>query len=159
MNGERTKWFRRWDVAAITAMLVLVATVYTMAKHPMQWDQNTVDIADIKPRLAKVEANLQEVRDVNQAQMTMIIRELDGLHKDIKIFRESRTEAEHAMYCSKCGTKLENWPGDLGPSWCPRCEGDGGLNCIARDVRNCALPSIAKWTNTGSSARERDATT
>ena len=103
MNGERTKWFRRWDVAAITAMLVLVATVYTMAKHPMQWDQNTVDIADIKPRMAKVEANLQEVRDVNQAQMTMIIRELDGLHKDIKIFRESRTEADTPRIAQNAG--------------------------------------------------------
>ena len=77
--------------------LVLVAlTVYTMAKHPMQWDQNTVDIADIKPRLAKVEANLQEVRDVNQAQMTMILRELDGIHKEVKIAREaSRADSVH----------------------------------------------------------------
>ena len=87
--------FRRWDMAAIAAFLLLCGTVYSMAKHPVQWDQNSVDIADLKPRVANVEAEQKLDRAVNQAQMTMIIREFEGLHRDFKRYHdESRAQAE-----------------------------------------------------------------
>lgn len=94
MTDERHKWYRRYDMAAITALLLLAGTVYTMAKHPVQWDQNTADLADLKPRVSKVEANVQEIRDINQAQMTMIVRELDGIHREMKIGREAYRSSE-----------------------------------------------------------------
>ena len=87
---------RKWDIAYITAFLILCGTVYTMAKHPLQWDQNTIDIADLKPRVDSLESSQKADRAVNQAQMTLIIRELDGIHREVKIAREaSRADNVH----------------------------------------------------------------
>ena len=87
---------RKWDIAYITAFLILCGTVYTMAKHPMQWDQNTKDLDDLKPRVTSLEKAVAEDRAVNQTQMTLILRELDGIHREVKIAREaSRADNVH----------------------------------------------------------------
>lgn len=89
MNDPRQRWFRKWDLVTIPALLMLAGTLYRMAQHPMQWDQNTADIADLRPRVTALEKVVAEDRAVNQTQMTLILRELDGIHRDVKIVRDS----------------------------------------------------------------------
>ena len=79
MDQEFKRRFRKWDLVTIPALLLLVGTLYRMAQHPMQWDQNTKDLDDLKPRVTSLEKAVAEDRAVNQTQMTLILRELDGI--------------------------------------------------------------------------------
>lgn len=81
--------FRKWDIAYITAFLLLCGTVYTMAKHPMQWDENTEKIKAFEPRIDSAEKSITEIRSVQTTQMTLIIRELDSIHRELKVRREA----------------------------------------------------------------------
>jgi len=75
---------RKADLAYIGAILLLCGTVYTMAKHPMQWDEDTARLDKLEPRVSSIESNIVEDRSRNQAQMTLIIRELDEIHKELR---------------------------------------------------------------------------
>lgn len=88
-DHDRTKWYRKWDLITIPALLMLAGTLYRMAQHPMQWDQNTMDLNDLKPRVTALERTVAEDRAVNQTQMTMILRELDAIHHDVKIVKRT----------------------------------------------------------------------
>lgn len=77
-------FMRKADLAYIGAILLLCGTVYTMAKHPMEWDQDTDRLNKLEPRMTAVESTLVEDRSRNQAQMTLIIRELDEIHKELR---------------------------------------------------------------------------
>lgn len=88
-DHDRTKWYRKWDLVTIPALLMLAGTLYRLAQHPMQWDQNTMDLNDLKPRVTALERTVAEDRAVNQTQMTLILRELDGIHRDVKIVKRT----------------------------------------------------------------------
>ena len=61
-----------------------------------------------------------------------------------------------ATNCDLCGKRLESWPGDLGPIWCPRgCprEKSGIPDLSVPDAGPCAPGSIVKTDTSESSVK------
>jgi len=82
--SDRTHWFRKADMTYLIVVMTLCGAVWAVIKEPMKWDQTTMDVEAMKPRLDRVEQHVTEIDARNQAQMTLIIRELDGIHKEIR---------------------------------------------------------------------------
>ena len=75
---------RKADLAYIVVVLTLCGAVWAVIKEPMKWDQASKDVELMKPRLDAVEKHTIELDARNTTQMTLIIRELDGIHRELK---------------------------------------------------------------------------
>jgi len=77
-------FMRKADLAYILVILTLCGAVWAGIKVPMKWEQTTKDVENIKPRLEHLELAHAELDARNTTQMTLIIRELDGIHRELK---------------------------------------------------------------------------
>jgi len=75
---------RKADLAYILVVLTLCGAVWAVIKEPMKWDQTSKEVELMKPRLIAVENKAIEMDARNTTQMTLIIRELDGIHRELK---------------------------------------------------------------------------
>lgn len=86
-------FMRKADVAYILVVLTLCGAVWAGIKHPMKWEQTSTDVEQMKPRLEHLELSHAELDARNTTQMTLIIRELDGIHRELKGWKNQVSSA------------------------------------------------------------------
>lgn len=75
---------RKVDVGMILSGLLIVGALYAGIGKPLAWDEAVKDLTDLKPRVEKDEKDIQTLKEVNATQMALIIRELDGIHRELR---------------------------------------------------------------------------
>lgn len=75
---------RKVDVGMLLSIILIVGALYAGFGKPSKWDAAADQIDKLQPRVEKVEKDEAELRAINATQMSMIIRELDGIHREIK---------------------------------------------------------------------------
>jgi hypothetical protein len=75
---------RKVDIGVALSIIMIIGAIYAGFGKPASWDQAVKDVNDLKPRVENEEREISELRAINTTQMSMIIRELDGLHRELK---------------------------------------------------------------------------
>jgi len=86
MSENHHHFMRKADMTYIIVILTLCGAVWAALKEPMKWEKASNDIAELRPRVDKIEERVTELDARNTAQMTLIIRELDGIHKEVRSY-------------------------------------------------------------------------
>jgi len=89
-------FMRKADLAYILVILTLCGAVWAGIKLPARWEQTTKDVENLKPRVEHLEIIHAELDARNTTQMTLIIRELDGIHRELKGWKNQARIASDA---------------------------------------------------------------
>lgn len=87
-------FMRKVDLTYIIVVLTLCGSVWAIIQKPVKWDQTAKEVEEMKPRLSSVETKATELDARNTAQMTMIIHELDGIHRELKGWKSQAAKIE-----------------------------------------------------------------
>jgi hypothetical protein len=82
MNWRRSEWL------SFATLLTVGGWIWYVSAKNSLLVQNDQEIKEMRPRVDAIERKEDEFEARNTAQMTLIIRELDGIHREIK--REAR---------------------------------------------------------------------
>lgn len=78
MNWRRSEWI------SFATLLTISGWIWWASSRTVVWDETANEVKTMEPRLVALERENAEIRAINTTQMSMIIRELDGLHREIK---------------------------------------------------------------------------
>lgn len=75
---------RKVDAGLVLSILLIIGALYAGFGKPARWDDATDRISKLEPRVDQDEKDIASLRAINSTQMSMIIRELDGIHRELK---------------------------------------------------------------------------
>lgn len=75
---------RKTDWGLMLTILLILGAIYAGFAKPESWDRAATEIRELRPIVEKNEKDIAELRAINTTQMSMIIRELDGIHRELK---------------------------------------------------------------------------
>ena len=81
--------FRKTDIGLVLSILLIIGALWKGYAKPASWDEAVAEVAVLKPKVTQCEKDIAEIRAINTTQMTLIIRELDEIHREMKTRREA----------------------------------------------------------------------
>ena len=76
--------FRKVDLGMFLTIMTIIGVLYAGFAKPEQWDDAAAKVKTFEPRIDKNEKDIAELRGVNTAQFALIVRELDGIHRELR---------------------------------------------------------------------------
>lgn len=75
---------RKTDIGLILTCLLIMGSIYSGFYKPFEWDEAVKKIDLLEPEVIENAKEIAEIKSVQTTQMSLIIRELDGMHRDLR---------------------------------------------------------------------------
>lgn len=79
MNWRRSEW-----MISFATVVTIAGWIWVASSKNSQLEQTREEVIDLRPKVDQNQKDIIELRAINTTQMSMIIRELDSLHREMK---------------------------------------------------------------------------